>query len=470
MRPRIARATPSPPLHGLLLAPLLLGASSRRIFLLTVDTLRADHTSLDGYVRQTTPSVDGLAPQGVMFTHAVTQWPKTGASFAAMFTGRYPQTTGMMQKAAMRIPEAYRTLPQMLHGAGYRTVAVVSNAVLGAKLGWNRGFDEYLETWGGGDFPEDAQEFRHLVHAPRVNELALPLLDRHAKDDKLFVWVHYTDPHAPYMLPPGAANPFLNDARYTGDERVPPHVTRQYRLGSEDERRYYVAQYDANVRVADHYLGELLAHARQLGLLEGAVVIFTGDHGEGLGEHDSWFVHGPLPYDTTARVPLLMLGPGLARGRRVDQPVELVDLYPTLQSLVGPRQPARGLEGKSLLPWLRPSGPRSTEEAEFRYAFSEAGERPRYFRSVTDGAWKLVQPFGRGHGGDVAPGPWELYDLRHDPGETRNLAAGDIEQLRRLRSALLRWAHPGAERRQVHPGGSGDDDAEKALHALGYAQ
>jgi len=441
----------------------------RHVFLITVDTLRADHTSLYGYPRNTTPSVAAMAPQAVLFASTIAQWPKTGASFASMFTGRYPQTTGMMQKAALRIPPQYHTLPEMLHDAGYRTAAVVSNAVLGKKLGWNRGFDEYLETWGGGDFPTEAQDFRHLVHAPRVNELALPLLDRHAKDDRLFVWIHYTDPHAPYLLPPGTPNPFLNDARYTGGDKVPDHLIKQYRLGDQNELRYYVAQYDANVAVADHHIGLLLDHMRKLGLLDDALVIFTGDHGESLGDHGSYFEHGRQPYDNTSHVPLLVWGSGIAHGRRVDRPVELVDLYPTLREIAAPDAKVHGLEGRSLVPWLRPAAPHPTETAEFRYAFSEAGERPHYYRSVQDGSWHLVQGFGAHRHGDVVPGGWELYDLRKDPGEVQNLAMSDTGDLRRLRSALLRWAHPGAERRQLTPQ-SGDADAEKALHALGYAQ
>ena len=447
----------------------------RRIFLITVDTLRADHTSLYGYPRQTTPRLDALAPTGVLFADAVTQWPKTGASFASMYTGRYPQTTGLMQKAALRIPATYETLPEMLHEAGYRTGAVVSNAVLGAKLGWDSGFDEYLQTWGEGDFPTNAQEFRDLVHAPRVNALALPLLDRHAGDDKLFVWIHYTDPHAPYRLPAGEPNPFLDDAQFTGGEQaieqVPRHVARVYRLGEQRDRRYYVAQYDANVRLADRCIGELLDHARRRGLLDDALVIFTADHGESLGEHGSWFEHGPLPYNTTARVPLLVFGKGVPAGRRVERPVELVDLYPTLRDLVAPRRghpDVHGLEGHSLVPWLQPREPRETVASEFRYSYSEAGERPHYFRSVQDGAWKLVQGFGRRGQRATAPGGWELYDLAADPAETVNVAEAKSHELRRLRAALLRWARTGAERRPAQATGA-DADAEKALHALGYA-
>jgi len=446
-------------------------SAPRRIFLITVDTLRADHTSLYGYARQTTPRLDALAPTGVLFADAVAQWPKTGTSFASMFTGRYPQTTGLMQKAAVRIPATYETLPEMLHEAGYKTGAVVSNAVLGAKLGWDSGFDEYLQTWGAGDFPTDVEKFRDLVHAPRVNALALPLLDRHAGDDKLFVWIHYTDPHAPYRLPAGEANPFLDDRHGTGDgqvkELVPKHVARVYQLGDQRERRYYVAQYDANVRVADRAIGELLDHARKLGLLDDALVIFTADHGESLGEHGSWFEHGPLPYNTTARVPLLVFGKGVPAGRRVERPVELVDLYPTLRDLVTPRE-VHGLEGHSLVPWLQAREPRETVASEFRYSFSEAGERPHYFRSVQDGGWKLVQGFGRRGKKAAVPGGWELYDLAADPAETVNLASTRADELRRLRAALLRWARTGAERRPAQESAA-DADAEKALHALGYA-
>jgi choline-sulfatase len=269
------------------------------------------------------------------------------------------------------------------------------------------------------------------------------------------------------MLPEGTPNPFVDDAQFTGGEQVPRHVARVYRLGDQRERRFYVAQYDANVQLADRFIGELLDHARRLGMLDDALVIFTADHGESLGEHGSWFEHGPLPYNTTARVPLLVFGKGVPAGRRVTQPVELVDLYPTLRDLVAPRGEKRGLEGHSLVPWLREAEPRGAR-GELRFAYSEAGERPHYFRSVQDGAWKLVQGFGRRGGRLGVPGGWELYDLAADPGETRNLATVRTAELRRLRAALLRWGRTGAEQRPSEVGGA-DADAEKALKALGYA-
>jgi len=448
----------------LLLATLLLAAcgpkvaedAPRHIFFITVDTLRADHMSLYGYPRQTSPELDRLAAGGVVFDRAITQWPKTGTSFASMFTGQYPQTTGLTHRAAMRVPEEYLTLPELFQESGYTTLGVVSNAVLAAKFGWNDGFDEFEETWGGGDFPEEAHAFRRLIHAPRVNELAIPLLEKHSKDDRLFVWLHYTDPHAPYMLPDGMANPFLDDALFQGDTVVPRKVARGYKLGGRDDLKYYVAQYDANVLVADTYIRKVLDRARELGLLDDSLIVFTADHGESLGEHGSWFEHGPLPYNTTAHVPLFFVRNGLPAGSRIGRPVELIDLYPTLRDLVVPGYEVPGLEGRSLAGFLR-----GKDSPDFRLAFSEAGEKPRYFRSVQDGTWKLVLGVG-GRRGDRM----ELYNLVSDPRETRDVATANPEELRRLRGELMRWVknRPGR-----HAGQEEDEETLKALRALGYA-
>jgi len=443
------------------------GGPPRHVFLITVDTLRGDHVSFDGYGRATTPALSRLAAQGVVFEQAYCQWPKTGTSFASMFTGRYPQTTGLMHRATIRIPAEYLSLPQLFQGAGYRTVGVVSNPVLGTDLGWNNGFDDFAETWGGGQFPDDPHAFRPLVHAGRVNSLALPLLEKHRADDRLFVWIHYSDPHAPYVLPAGATNPFVGDRLYTQDEKLRKHQLRGYALDGPLELRFYVSQYDANVLVVDRAVDQLLAKARELGLLDDALIIFTADHGESLGEHGSYFEHGPLPYNTTAHVPLFMVRTGtqIAAGRRVERPVELVDLFPTLRDLVAPQRAVDGLEGKSLVPFLGRSTP---DPDAFRFAFSEAGEPPRHYRMVQDGKWKLIYEPGveRPQRRDI-PGGLELYDLASDPGETRNLATQETEQVRRLRRELLSWMKTAQPK--VVPEGE-DEESLRALRALGYVK
>ncbi|HEX9943073.1 MAG TPA: sulfatase [Thermoanaerobaculia bacterium] len=438
----------------------------RRVFLITVDTLRADHMSLYGYPRATTPNLDRLAATGVTFDRAVCQWPKTGSSFASMFTGLYPHTTGLTHKAALRIPDQYLTLPELFKESGYKTFGVNSNAVLAAQFGWSTGFDEFQETWGGGKVPANPRRFRPLASAIRVNALAVPLLRKYAKADRLFAWIHYTDPHAPYILPDGSENPFVGDALFQGDRTVPARVTRGYALDGRRDLKYYVSQYDANVLVTDVYIQKLLDEMRSLGLLEDSLIIFVADHGESLGEHDSWFEHGPLPYNTTAHVPLFFVMNGLPAGRRVDRPVELVDLYPTLRDLIAPDRQVPGLEGHSLWPLLRDGGG-TRQTGEFRQAFSEAGRRPNLYHSVQEATWKLVFNSGgkRSRAARSPTGGFELYNLAEDPLETRNLAAVHQEEVRRLRRDLAAWVR---KARAMGEEEGGDAETERALRALGY--
>lgn len=439
----------------------------RHVILITVDTLRADHLEPYGYSRATSPTVAALAAGGATFERAIAQWPKTGPSFAAMFTGQYPQTTGLTHNAAIRVPEAYLTLPELFQHLGFTTVGVTSNGVLSADLGWNTGFDEYLETETLAPEPsDDPVEYRKYLEARRVNELGLPLLERHRNAEHLFAWFHYSDPHAPYLLPEGIENPFIGDAHYTGDALAPLDEGRHVVLGDHQELRYYVAAYDANIRFADAQIGALLERIDELGLLDDALVVFTADHGESLGEHGYYFGHGRLPYEPGAHVPLVMSWPGrIAAGQRVPEVVELVDLYPTLVDLLAHDREVPGLEGESLAPLLVAAGEEAP--AGFEYAFAEAGggSPTTHFRSVRDERWKLIYhpPLGQ------QPRSWELYDLAADPGETVNLWERETRQFQRLRSALAGWMK-GSDwiRKRPHEVEVHSEETEKALRALGY--
>ena len=119
----------------------------RRVFLITVDTLRADHLGWHGYPRDTSPRLDEWVERGVVFERAIVQWPKTGPSFASMFTSLYPHTTGLINTAAQTIPDDYLALPAWFQERGFTTAAVISNPVLSRELGWGRGFDRYEQTW-----------------------------------------------------------------------------------------------------------------------------------------------------------------------------------------------------------------------------------------------------------------------------------------------------------------------------------
>lgn len=448
----------------------------RHFLFISIDTLRADHLGHYGYVRDTSPQLDDLASRSVVFERAIAQWPKTGTSFASMFTGQYPQTTGLTHRAALRIPDNYMTLPELLQRGGFTNVAVVSNGVLGKRLGWDAGFIEYEETWAYGPDSEDPVEYRKGISANMVNRLALPLLERHKDAERVFAWIHYSDPHAPYLLPEGEENPFVGDEFYTEDSTVDLTDNKAAILGERRDLKHYVAAYDANIRYMDRKIGELLAHADALGLLEDALVVVTADHGESLGEHDYYFSHGRMPYNNGVHVPLLISYPPALQASRVAQPVELVDLFPTLSEWLVPElPPVPGLEGASLRPFLHGEDllTEDGKPVDDGLAFSQAGggSPKTHFRTVQDDDWKLIfHPRMQLRQREI-PARWELYHLDEDPDEERNLATGEElpNEARRLHRELQEWMK-GSDwiERSREEMDAQSEETRRILKALGY--
>ncbi len=452
----------------------------RRVFLITVDTLRADRLGWHGYPRDTSPRLDEWVERGAVFQRAIVQWPKTGPSFASMFTSLYPHTTGLINTAAQTIPEDYLALPTWFRERGFTTAAVISNPVLSRELGWGRGFDRYEQTWvdqatldavDALPVEQRPMAFRRHVWADRVNELARPLLASLASEERLFVWLHYTDPHAPYLLQPGTENPFLDDEHYTGDEIVDLAGAEGRALGDQRELRYYVAQYDANVRVTDRAIGAVLDEIAALGMEDESLFVLTSDHGEELAEHGVFFEHGPVPYNSSVHVPLVVVGePWADAGRRVERPVELIGLFPTLVDLLGEPMP-EGFEGRSWAPLLR--GRRQTDALEAGaepdeadhadpVAFADAGAYQRHLRSIQDGEWQLVlRPPNRDREKPVI----ELYHLPSDPLQLKDVTSEFPEVKDRLGRQLSRWIRDSPTNVTPHT-----EAARKALEAMGYLE
>ena len=431
----------------------------RHLILVTVDTLRADHMSLYGYGRETTPFLETLASGGVTFDRAIAQWPKTGASFASIFSGLYPQTSGLTHRAALDLPPDLETLPALLRRHGFRSVAVISNPVLSRELGWAAHFDEYVETWDGTE-SNDPFVYRPRLAAGRVNDLAADLLRRHADAGRLFAWIHFSDPHAPYVLPAGRANPFFEDALWGKTAKLEPDLTgtRGRAIPSVRSLREYVSLYDANVLETDRGIASLFEVLEADDLVEGAAIVVTADHGESLGEHGLYFEHGPLAHNPGVHVPLILSGPGVEKGNRIGEPAELVDLLPTVCEWLALACP-ESIDGASLWPRLRGQ----TEPG--RVAFSEAGSRPRHLRSVQDERFKLVHHGARGQ--QLKAGRFELFDLERDPGELHDILDTEPEQARRLQRALAEWS---ASARGEGDLGPLSPAQRRALDAMGYTQ
>ncbi len=315
------------------------GAAPREplLLLISVDTLRADHLGAYGSERGLTPHLDALARQSEVFTSAYAPAPFTLPSVAALMTGRYPESLGVLSNAS-RLPADVPTLATRLREHGWRTAAVVSNLALARRAGLAAGFERY----------DDALPQREAVRdwpertATATTDAAFVALDALAPGAgvRAFLWVHYVDPHGPYTPPAGLRERYLEAerSRFDGRRELRIGATGAGGLGAvpayqylegQREVAFYRAGYAGEVRHVDEEIGRLLAGVRARGLQERALIVFTADHGESLGESDLWFDHRDFLTDALVRVPLFVRRPGTAPARR-HEVVSLVDLLPSL--------------------------------------------------------------------------------------------------------------------------------------------
>jgi choline-sulfatase len=350
------------------------------LVLVTLDTVRADHLGCYGDAAAETPHLDALARDGVRFAHASSPVPLTLPSHTTILTGLLPPHHGLRQNGAAALGAGTPTLATVLSGAGYRTGAFVGAFVLDHRFGLGRDFEIY------DDEIERPTNASWLLEAQRpgdqVVERALIWLT--GTDPRpFFLWVHLYDAHAPYNPPP----PF--------------------------RERHAGRPYDGAIAFDDAQVGRLLETLAGRGLDKNTVVAVTADHGESLGEHGE-LTHGLLLYEPALAVPLLVRAPGLAP-RRLDTPVSLVDLAPTLAGLLGRRLPGPrngALDGRNLAGVLRTGRepPPADLYAETRY--------PETF------GWSPLYALRRRELKYIAAPRAELYDLDGDPHEARNLVEG----------------------------------------------
>ncbi|MBK7874588.1 MAG: sulfatase [Planctomycetes bacterium] len=473
--PRVARARPArtggrAAARVLRLAATLglalLAACSRapdrpNVLLITVDTLRADRSSLaTGSARVTTPRLDALAGEGVLCTHASTPRAKTTPALASLMTGLAPHAHGVRDLMAPLALE-HATLAERLHAAGWRTAAIVGNYVLQARFsGLERGFEQWTEDLpdAHGVPPEDVPQrtarsmtdgaLAALGLGPATDAKAGPNAPFVRAGDPWFLWLHYMDPHGTYA-PPEAHSVFRSAAPAPIDRTERTHVA-EYNVPAEarlPDGRVDAARvtdlYDGEVRYVDAEIGRLLDALRARGDLANTLVIVTADHGESLGEHDDWFEHGRDACEGCVRVPLIVRFPDDApeerrRARaRCDADVSLTDLAPTLLDWLGlpplpvanggtaPRDARAFAAGRSVLPALL-----GRADARTHPVFGERVDRAELggavqHKTVRIGRWKLVQRWAApppDRGGKPTLLSEALYDVERDPREERDLA------------------------------------------------
>jgi len=392
------------------------------VFLITIDTLRADHVHCYGYDRIRTPALDLLSEQGIRFTQAFTPSPITNSSHTSIMTGLLPSSHGVSD-FGVPLAAKYPTLAELLAKGGYHTAAFIGAVILDSKNlapGLDRGFEFY------DNFPElmttKSRWGRLERRAVEVEQRAESWLNSHAAGEH-FVWVHFYDPHDPYEPPPPYSEIYKDQL------------------------------YDGEIAYADSALGHFLTYLKKQGWYEGAMIIVVGDHGEGLGEHHE-DTHGIFLYDSTTHVPLIVKLPNEREaGRTVEGQARTTDIMPTILGLLGIAAPTN-LDGDSLQPFL------AGAEAAPRTVFGET-EYPLRFgwsplRSIRKEGFKFIE----------APKP-ELYDLRADPGESHNHYEPWDGTVQKLRQELAELRVKSPSLKETSPPAVSASTIDE-LHALGY--
>jgi len=414
---------------------------AENVLLISIDTLRPDHLGCYGYGRETSPNLDALCREAVVFDQAISHAPSTLPSHASMLTALLPDHHGASFANRRPLPREVVTLAEVLKDEGYRTASFNDGAQIARKWGLDQGFDLYQVN------RDDADTFDRVVH------LALEWLDHEpGRESPFFLFLHTYEVHHPYTpsrenLERIQADPYdgwLGDAV---EVRELNWIDEGRRSVAPADLEFIRAAYDAEIRSMDRALGRLLAGLRDRGLLESTLVVLTSDHGEEFGEHGKIGWHSHTLFDELLRVPLVVRFPAERwSDRRVQRQVRLIDLAPTVIDALAVPAPEQW-QGVSLVRLLR------GEEMKPLLAASKIDhERDRRVHSLRTGRWKLYRD--------------RLYDLQRDPEELYDFSSGRLELVEALKARLAQLTAGGrvgtGEPLQLDP------ETVERLRALGY--
>lgn len=421
-------------------APQSAAGSSPNVVLIVIDTLRTDHLSTYGYERETSPHLTRLALEGLRYERATAQAPWTTPSIGALMTSRYPSSLGITSEQNALSDELV-LLPEALQAAGYQTAGVISHSFLGSDWNFDQGFDLFDETHVQG---------HSAVTSEGVTRAAQTVFRQLANDDEpFFLFVHYFDPHAAYVDhggqdfggPSGYEGPVSSGLLFRELRKMQDEV-------GEADLAELIRLYDSEIAYTDRQIGLLLDTLRESGQWDDTFIIVTADHGEEFLDHGR-FGHAKSLFSELIHVPLVLKLPASSSAARsvIDEPVALIDLYPTVLAVVG-LEATTELEGRALLP-LPPTG---------RTLFSETG-RTRAASAAMSGSLKLIQrPDGR----------LQLFDLATDPGEKSNLAKLRPEDADRLLGELVEWREVAAAKALIGETIQINAANEQRMKELGY--
>lgn len=441
------------------------------IFLFVIDTLRADNLGSHGDQRSVSPNIDRFAKESFRYERAYAQSSWTKTSMASLFTGLYPYSHGVFneQLDGGRLPETAETLAEILKARGYRTVAISSNPHVQKRTGFAQGFDTFRSN---SSWREQTTE--------HVSGILREQLEKADKDERNFFYIHYLDPHDPWRCPQKKQRHTLPDVDVTdpwvlagegyqlsGEAALGPKLAAGIvpvpREMEADSLAYLKGLYDCEISNVDRAFGEILARLEREGWLETSVIILTSDHGEEFLDH-GMLRHGYQLFDETIHVPLLLRTADRKRPPLAsDVVVELVDIMPTLLSLLAPPLSSADLDGEIL-----PGFESKTRDPKSSRAFGMTAFRQQHKAYVISDDAKLIWDFNEERG--------DLFDLSQDAREVAGQDPGTSPEGRRLLQELREWKRSSKER--AYPTGdvasqvdSEDEDLlRRQLEELGYIE
>ncbi len=445
------------------------------IVLITLDTVRPDHLGCYGYSQAKTPNIDRFASQSTLFSHAITNGSYTKTAFPTILSSTY---AGMYGGPFAAVSHERPMLAGVLQDQGYNTAGFTTNPLLGAHVGYDAGFDEFQEPVP----PPDTRNWtkvkgiQRVLRSPAANTLLMRLGVNTAPNPvyvrgdiiteaactwlsqpkgKFFLWLHYMDAHWPYHIPTR-----LNSGQERARAWQDLHLAWKHREDHPGQAfvERLIKLYDIAIAELDGYIGQVLTCLEQNHLLEDTAVFLTADHGEAFFEHSRW-QHGALYdfHEEILHVPLLIRLPGTHHPSRIESPVYLLDLAPTiLDALAIPADSM--MEGKSLLPLLTGAGMDTDGPA-----IIEMLDLALYCVCIRTPRYKYLFD-------ERYPEQREVFDLIRDPGETQNIYGQNPEVEAELESLLQ--AHLERVRATSPRDAAGqwqkDDDVVRRLQALGY--
>ncbi len=443
------------------------------IVLVVVDTLRADMLSYDGHHRSTTPGLESIVSNGVVFKNAYASSSWTAPSMASLFTSVYPTSHGAIspilkngKKLAKYGPptldKSFFTLAELFREGGYQTVGVATNQYLSSDLGHGQGYDVYYNKSNN----HNAKKLNKTAVQHFFEAFGSEWYDAWQKQ-KSFIWIHYFDPHGPYFPKSPWIDRLAPDYRqrswhFPPKRKIPEQKEYLENLDAEYKKQA-LPYYQSEVLFWDHWFAQL---AEQMNLTApNTLFVLTSDHGEEFGEHGG-VTHGKTLYEELVRVPLVFYWPaGFEGGRTIETPVSLVDLYPTLADIADLKPPP-GTEGKSLVPLLIPrDGDPRAGSLNRRSIFMELLPPKPDKKAIRKGDWKLIVSTSRS-----GKKKHELFNLADDPEEQNNLAPSHkatvselVDELGEIVSGL---APPPKSDKTIEI----DSDLLEQLENLGYVQ